>query len=304
MLLSQTTLHDALPVAERVRKLLEEAQFSHGTHPLRLTASIGIAQLTPEEMLGPDVARVEDALAAAQRAGGNVCFRHDGQQSHAVSSAFQAKQPKPGEQTFSLASLWRDPECSRHTPCAEAEPDPQDVASADGSRSEPAALTGRSLFAANLSRRLAEWRRGGSSVSVAVIRIDQLDELVGRFGEEGHTFLRQVLGRLLEAATREMDERCEFEDGLFAVILPGADKSNALAVAERMRRQIRQCKVRMGSDLWDLTASIGMAHCTVAGRVMDIMLSAEAALAEAEKLGGDAVCVGQPIQDPLAAISS
>jgi diguanylate cyclase (GGDEF)-like protein len=112
------------------------------------------------------------------------------------------------------------------------------------------------------------------------------------------------LGRLLEAATREMDERCEFEDGLFAIILPGIDKSNALAVAERLRLQVRQCKIRIGSDLWDLTASIGMAHCTVAARVMDIMLSAEAAMNEASKLGGDAVCVGQPIQDPLAAVSS
>ena len=135
------------------------------------------------------------------------------------------------------------------------------------------------------------------------MRVDQMDELVDRFGEQGQTFLRQVLGRLLEAATRDMDERCEFEDGLFAMILPGADKSNALAVAERLRSQVRQCKVRMGRDLWDLTASIGMAHCTVAARVMDIMLSAEAAMNEAARLGGDAVGVGQPVQEPVGSTS-
>ena len=83
------------------------------------------------------------------------------------------------------------------------------------------------------------------------------------------------------------------------MILPGTDESNALAVAERLRSQVRQCKVRMGSDLWDLTASIGMAHCTVAARVMDIMLSAEAAMNEAARLGGDAVGVGQPMQEPV-----
>jgi len=132
------------------------------------------------------------------------------------------------------------------------------------------------------------------------MRVDQMEELVERFGEQGHDFLRHVLGRLLEATTREMDERCEFEDGLFAMILPGADKSNALAVAERLRSQIRQCKVRMGRDLWDLTASIGMAHCTVAARVMDIMQSAESAMNEASRSGGDAVGVGQPVQEPAA----
>jgi hypothetical protein len=53
----------------------------------------------------------------------------------------------------------------------------------------------------------------------------------------------------------------------------------------------------MGRDLWDLTASIGVAHCTVAARVMDIMISAEAALGAAASLGGDAVCIGQPVSE-------
>ena len=130
-----------------------------------------------------------------------------------------------------------------------------------------------------------------------------MDALVGRFGDQGQAFLRQVMGRLLEATTRDMDERCEFEDGLFAFLLPGTDESNALAVAERICDQVRQCKVRMGRDLWDLTASIGVAHCNVAARVMDIMLSAEAALHTAAEKGGDAVCVGQAVQESASAAS-
>lgn len=295
VLLNQTTLHDALPIAERVRKTLEDAQFSHGARPLRVTASIGIAQLQPEEMRGPVVSRVEQALAAAQDAGGNVCFRHDGQECFPVSSAFQTRQQQSAEDSLSLATLWRD------TTVDASLRDAKDQAptSADATTVDPT-LTGRSLFAANLGRRLSEWKRGGAGVSVAVMRVDQMDELVDRFGEQGRNFLRQVLGRLLEAATRDMDDRCEFEDGLFAMILPGADRSNALAVAERLRSQVRQCKVRMGRDLWDLSASIGMAHCTVAARVMDIMLSAEAAMNDASRLGGDAVGVGQPMQEQLS----
>jgi len=128
-----------------------------------------------------------------------------------------------------------------------------------------------------------------------------MDALVARFGDQAQIFLRQVLGRLLEATTRDMDERCEFEDGLFAFLLPGADEGNALAVAERICEQVRQCKVRMGRDLWDLTASIGVAHCNVAARVMDIMLSAEAALHTAAESGGDAVCVGQAVPETKSA---
>jgi GGDEF domain-containing protein len=100
-----------------------------------------------------------------------------------------------------------------------------------------------------------------------------------------------------------MDERCEFEDGLFALILPATDEANAMAVAERLRSQVRQCKVRMGNELWDLTASIGLAHCTVASRVMDIMLSAEAAMQQAAEMGGDAIHIGQPIKDEEPSVS-
>lgn len=293
ILLNQTTLHDALPLAERIRKQLQDTHFSQGTNPLRLTASVGIAQLRAEEMLAATTDRVEQALLAAQQAGGNVCYRHDGENCVPVSSAFQANSGRAAGELVSLAAYWRD----SATETAGASPR-ADAARAGTAKAE---LSGRSLFTANLSRRLAEWKRDGASVSVAVLRVDQMDTLVGRFGDQGQAFLRQVMGRLLEATTRDMDERCEFEDGLFAFLLPGTDESNALAVVERICDQVRQCKVRMGRDLWDLTASIGLAHCNVAGRVMDIMLSAEAAMHTAAEKGGNAVCVGQAVQETASA---
>jgi diguanylate cyclase len=290
VVLGQTTAHDALPIAERIRKQIESTEFSHGSRPLRVTASIGIAQLHAEELIDNDTKRVEQALEAAKHGGGNICFRHDGQACFPVSSVFQTKDAAAGEESLSLASLWRDSTI--------AEADAKAAAAAAQPVEVDPTLSGRSLFAANLSRRLSEWKRGGSAVSVALVQVDQLEELIDRFGEQGQAFLRQVMGRLLEAVTRDMDERCEFEDGLFALILPATDESIALAVADRLRSQVRQCKVRMGHDLWDLTASIGVAHCTVASRVMDIMLSAEAAMKSAAKQGGDAIRIGQPVQEP------
>ena len=298
LLLHETTMHDALPIAERIRTKLQDTEFSHGSRPLHITASLGIAQLLPDEMVPADFSRAEEALEHAKNAGGNICYRHDGQACFPVSSAFQSKEAGPSEESLSLASLWRDSSAASVTGGVMAE-------NAEAAKSKPTngepTLSGRSLFAANLSRRLAEWKRGGSGVSVAVVRVDQLADLVKQFGPQGHSFLRQVMGRLLEAATRDMDERCEFEDGLFALILPATDEANAIAVTERLRSQIRQCKVRMGNDLWDLTASIGLAHCTVASRVMEIMLSAEAAMNHATKLGGDAISIGQPVKEEQSA---
>jgi diguanylate cyclase (GGDEF)-like protein len=292
LLLNQTTLHDALPIAERIRKQLQETQFSQGTHSLHVTASIGIAQMRPEEMRDATMDRAEQALLAAKQAGGNVCYRHDGEKCFPVSSVFQPATERATGESLSLAALWSGAAGESNGAASEQ--------SAPAAESDPN-LSGRSLFAANLGRRLAEWKRGGASVSVAVLRVDQMDELVGRFGDQGQSFLRHVLGRLLEAATRDMDDRCEFEDGLFALLLPSTDETSALAVADRLCSQVRQCKVRMGRDLWDLTASIGVAHCTVATRVMDIMLSAEAALHAAVESGGDRICIGQAIHEAQAA---
>ena len=80
---------------------------------------------------------------------------------------------------------------------------------------------------------------------------------------------------MLEAVTRDMDERCEFQDGIFAILLPGVDEANALAVAERLQSQVRQCKVRMGDGLWNITASIGLANSAVGLGVVEVMRSAE-----------------------------
>jgi diguanylate cyclase len=298
LLLNQTTLHDALPMAERVRKAISDTEFSHGTRPLRISASVGIAQLRPDEMRGAITVRVGEALQAAQQSGGNACFRHDGTDCHPVSSAFQAKSELEPEGSLSLASLWRDSSLTSNAP----EESTTTLLAQSRMPQEPGdpTLSGRSLFAANLTRRLSEWKRGGASVSVALVRVDQIEELVSRYGDKGLAFLRQVMGRLMEATTRDMDERCEFEDGLFALILPGTDEANALAVADRMCAQVRQCKVRMGSELWNLTASIGVTHCTTTTRVMDIILCAEAAMQAAAERGGDSVRVGDLVPDPAA----
>ena len=212
-----------------------------------------------------------------------------------MSAAFQAK----AERAARRRCRWQ--RCGAIRNGGKSQEDAEHYAAQQQPALGEAELSGRSLFAANLSRRLSEWKRGGATVSVAVLRVDQIEELVGRFGEKGQAFLRQVLGRLMEAATRDMDERCEFEDGLFALLLPGTDEANALAVADRLCAQVRQCKVRMGSDLWDLTASIGVAHCTMNARVMDIMLSAEAAMRTAAQRGGDAVCIGEAVKETATA---
>ena len=286
VILPQTTLHDALPVAERVRSAIEETQFGHGNSQLHLTARVGVAQAQPEESAADLSHRLEETLGEARKTGGNACYWHDGKTCFPVSSVFK-KTDTAAKSAAPLVSMFR------RTLSGEdgmEQPKPEEKPASDGHT-----LTGRSLFVANLQRRLAEWKRGGPPVSVFVLRIDQLQPLTARFGSSAETFLRQVLGRMLEAVTREMDERCEFQDGVFAILLPGVDEPNALAVAERLQSQVRQCKVRMGDGLWNITSSIGLAHASVGPTVVEVVRSAESAMKRAIERGGDMVFVGEPV---------
>jgi diguanylate cyclase (GGDEF)-like protein len=293
-ILAQTTLHDALPVAERVRSSLEQAELGHGNYPLHLTASLGIAQLQPDETSAELKQRVEEALGAARQAGGNVCYWHDGKGTFPVSSRFKPADSIADASSSPLVKMFQRKltgEDGEEQPKAEEKPHDGPV------------LTGRSLFLANLQRRLTEWKRGGPTVSVFVLRVDQTQQLTERFGPAAEEFLRQVLGRLLEAVTRDMDERCEFQDGIFAILLPGIDEANALAVAERLQSQVRQCKVRMGDGLWNITASIGLAHCSVGPTVVEVMRSAESAMKRATDRGGDMISIGETVaQEPQSTV--
>jgi len=292
--LPQTTMHDALPVAERLRAAIEQTEFGHGNYPLRITASVGIAQFQPEETREDLTRRVDQSLKAADQAGGNLCYWHDGKECFAVSSAFK---PIDATQNGSspLVTMFRRKLTGED---GEEQAAPEEKLLPDGQT-----LTGRSLFLANLQRRLSEWKRGGPMVSVFVLQIDQSQQLTDLFGASAESFLHQVLSRMLEAVTRDMDERCEFKDGIFAILLPGVDEANALAVAERLQSQVRQCKVRMGEGLWNITASIGLANSAVGPGVVEVIRSAEAAMKQAAERGGDMICMGELIsQQPASAV--
>src|SRR5206468_2793557 len=106
ILLNQTTLHDALPLAERLRKHVQDTHFSHGSHSLRVTASVGVAQLRSDELRDGAFERAEQAVKVANQAGGNLCYRHDGQECVAVSAVFQGGAGRPQE-SLTLAALWQ-----------------------------------------------------------------------------------------------------------------------------------------------------------------------------------------------------
>jgi diguanylate cyclase (GGDEF)-like protein len=145
-------------------------------------------------------------------------------------------------------------------------------------------------------RELARGRRDDHSVAVLIIDIDRFKLVNDRFGHlVGDMVLRHV-GRSLEAAVREFDTVGRFGGEEFVVVLPETGETEALVVAERLRRQINDVRVSavvdgVASDRDEpMSVSIGVACSPVDGaELSDVLMAADGALYSAKARGRNCV---------------
>ncbi|HEY0448752.1 GGDEF domain-containing protein [Actinophytocola sp.] len=131
------------------------------------------------------------------------------------------------------------------------------------------------------------------SVGLFMLDLDLFSEVNNRYGHlAGDAVLRRV-AHLLTTSIRRGDAVGRFGGEEFAVLLPGVDQAEALAVAERIRRRMHQVQVTDGDGglIEGLTVSIGIAiYPEVAEDTVDGLLSAaDSALYAAKHNGRDQV---------------
>lgn len=93
IVLPQTTLSEACPVVERVRKAVEGARFQCDGKLLNCTISLGLAQFGKEDTDELFVRRADDALYAAKKGGRNRGYLHNGQECVPVAEPGQNAAP-------------------------------------------------------------------------------------------------------------------------------------------------------------------------------------------------------------------
>jgi diguanylate cyclase (GGDEF)-like protein len=111
-----------------------------------------------------------------------------------------------------------------------------------------------------LAYELERARRHNHALSVLIIRPDDFDEIMLRFGQEAANTTLQtvasVIGRSLRATDIPVRER-PFD---FAVILPETSRQHARIVAERIRLAVCERRLEFGpGDVVDPTVAIGVA---------------------------------------------
>ncbi|MBN1869321.1 MAG: diguanylate cyclase [Candidatus Omnitrophica bacterium] len=137
------------------------------------------------------------------------------------------------------------------------------------------------FFVRTLDQEVSRSKRYTTSLCLLMMDIDNFKSYNDTFGHlEGDQLLKTV-GRILKASLRVTDVACRYAGDEFVIILPETDVSEAMIVAERIKKAVETSLSNQKT-----TMSIGLAKYAVPHMSKyDFILKADTALYEAKKRG-------------------
>lgn len=206
IVLPGASMDTASDVAERVRSTIESARFPYNGLKLRLTVSLGLAQLAPDEQLEDFVQRSDAALYCSKEMGRNCVHYHDGVDCQLSGNGVARTI------AVSLSS---------------------DKSATDAYTDETTGLPTQKVFLEELRRRSAESRRYGSKLAVAMIRSDGFADTTDEDLSPRKSLLT-IIARLASSVLRETDLIVRFDINSYAIMLPVTSLRQALVPLERL----------------------------------------------------------------------
>ncbi|MGA2254153.1 MAG: diguanylate cyclase, partial [Thermoguttaceae bacterium] len=317
IILPNTPLEDALLAAERARHAIERKQLRFEGKDLRVTASLGVAQLRSSENTPLLVRRADEALYASKRAGRNKTHWHDGRSVRPASYHNASDRPDAADGSqnlqgtraetakFAGESASRLPKSAEDTNKRpwEPQPDTTDVSPPhapdvdlsqcnEDSKSQYLELQAAAGCAANrmefcraVQCRLGEWKRGGDCFSVVLLSIFHRQRSYLVQGNPQGEFSPRALHTALTTVVREMDLVAQFKPGCFGVLLPAVDQNLAGTLAQRLRHAIEACFSSAASEVDAIIIAVGLAEVAEGDDMVRLLTRTEEALQSAVREG-------------------
>ncbi len=144
-------------------------------------------------------------------------------------------------------------------------------------------LLNRRGFRERFREELDRAARGGRQLAIVVLDCDDLKAVNDRGGHElGDTALRAI-GDFLRAEKRLEDAAARIGGDEFGLVIPDATTSEAVAIAERLRRSLIERGLESGCPM---TATFGVAsYPTDGGNLADLLRAADGAMYRAKAQG-------------------
>ncbi|MBU2540950.1 MAG: sensor domain-containing diguanylate cyclase [Candidatus Omnitrophica bacterium] len=129
-------------------------------------------------------------------------------------------------------------------------------------------------------------------LSLLMLDIDRFKDFNDKFGHiAGDIILKIVSKMLVDIAGSVGNIVCRFGGEEFVMLLVGAEKKEAIRVAEDLRRKIKSKRITLRRQKIGISVSLGVVSCPKDGyELQDLMRKVDALLYEAKKTGRDKVC--------------
>lgn len=124
------------------------------------------------------------------------------------------------------------------------------------------ALTGlmnRRSLDLEITRQLANQKRHGECISIMMIDVDHFKRINDQYGHLAGDEVLRRLAHLMQSVVRTNDYIARYGGEEFCILLPGTNESQALILAERLRRLFNELVIEWEGDIVRGSISIGVA---------------------------------------------
>jgi diguanylate cyclase (GGDEF)-like protein len=269
LMMPETTINEALTLAERVRASIEKMGF--GALPdLATTVSIGVAQFRMGESIAQTVARADEALYLAKSGGRNRVVDYN-----------------------DAAALAAADTGVRAAPCVLDAAGTRIVARFDASQCDPlTGLLNRRMLRDRLNHAMERAERNEATVALMLLNLNKFKEINDALGYEAGDAILSQSGQRIRKVLRESDTIARWGGDEFIVVLEDLNQAgDADQVAEKILDQFAE-PFTVGERESFVTLSVGVAIYPATEGDMDFLLKcADIAMTRAKSWGDNIVQV-------------
>ena len=163
-------------------------------------------------------------------------------------------------------------------------------------------LPNRRLFDVKLAAEAARSRRYGHPFGLIIMDLDKFKEVNDRYGHPAGDEVLKAVARTIEASMRETDMPARIGGEEFAALLPETEPHDVIAVAEKLRAAVAECRLPQREGLpagLRITLSAGVA-CSSSRLITPetVMAAADAALYKSKGEGRNRVTLAESTEVP------
>jgi diguanylate cyclase (GGDEF)-like protein/PAS domain S-box-containing protein len=153
-------------------------------------------------------------------------------------------------------------------------------------------LYNRRVFLEQLAQETARLARfNNQSAALLMLDLDYFKRINDTYGHSTGDEVLRKFASIVREISRTIDIPARLGGEEFAILLPGATKTDAMAMAERLRQKIANAVIQHKKGLVRITVSIGAAALSADDNGGDQVLShADAALYKAKEAGRNQCC--------------